>query len=186
MNNMFNTAFFLSYLLLLAVMFILPFYTAAGYSIMNNTTSQLGAQLTPNAWVMNLTFVLIGLTSICAGWPHYEGYWIQKSMLLIFGISLVLVAFFSHAPIDTSLNYNVQEDKLHSLFASATGFSFTILAISTGFIKVHKTEMLLPIMIGIVATLLSLLMFKLENFAGIWQRLIFILSFGWMAYEFRK
>jgi hypothetical protein len=106
-------------------------------------------------------------------------------MLLIFGTSLVLVAIFSHAPIDISLNYNVQEDKLHSLFASATGFSFTILAISTGFVKVDKSEMLLPIMVGLLATFLSLLMFKVENYAGIWQRLLFIISFGWLVHEFR-
>jgi hypothetical protein len=75
---------------------------------------------------------------------------------------------------------------IHSLFASTTGFSFTVLAISTAFIKEGKSEMILPIMIGVLATILSLLIFKVENLTGIWQRLMFITTFGWMIYEFNK
>lgn len=167
-------------------MFILPFFTAEGYSIIRNTTSQLGAQKTPNSWIMNFTFAMIGLSSIYSGWGHYEGYWLQKTMLIIFGSSLVLCAIYSHAPINTKVPFNIREDEFHSLFASTTGLGFTILAISTAFIKETKSEMVLPISIGIIATLLSLMMFKIDTYAGIWQRLIFIISFGWMIYEFRN
>jgi hypothetical membrane protein len=176
----------LSYLILILVMFLLPFFSSEGYSIVKNTTSQLGAQKTPHSWIMNLTFVLMGFSSVYAGWSHFDGYWMQRILLLIFGISLMLVAFFNHKPIDSSLDYSMDEDKLHSLFAAVTGFSFTILAISTGFIKDDKSKMILPIVIGIVATFLSLLMFKLDNYSGIWQRLMFIITFGWMIYEFKE
>jgi hypothetical protein len=47
-------------------------------------------------------------------------------------------------------------------------------------------KMILPIMIGVLATILSLLIFKVENLTGIWQRLMFITTFGWMIYEFNK
>lgn len=178
--------FAISYLILILVMFLLPFFTAEGYSIIRNTTSQLGAQKTPNAWIMNITFALIGLSSIYAGWGHYEGYWFQKIMLIIFGLSLALCAIYSHAPVNTAISFSIREDEYHSLFASTTGFGFTVLAVSTAFTKETKSEMILPISIGIIATLLSLLMFKIEMFAGIWQRMIFIFSFGWMIYEFRN
>jgi len=167
-------------------MFVLPFFSAEGYSIVKHTTSQLGAQKTPNSWVMNIVFVLMGITSIWAGWAHYEGFWFQRTLLLIFGISLALVAVYSHAPITEGVIYSEKSDELHSLFASTIGFSFTILAISTTFIKEGKSEMILPVMIGVLATILSLLMFKLENFTGIWQRLMFIITFGWMIYEFKR
>jgi hypothetical membrane protein len=167
-------------------MFALPFFTAAGYSILKHTTSQLGAQNTPNAWMMNFTFALMGLTGIYAGWAHYHKYWLHKILLLSFGASLVFVAIYSHAPIDPLINYNVREDELHSVFASSTGFSFTILAISTGFIKKGKSRQFLPILIGLIATVLSMMMFSIENYRGIWQRLIFIISFAWMIYEFKN
>jgi hypothetical membrane protein len=178
--------FVASYILLILTMFLLPLFSAEGYSIVKHTTSQLGAQKTPNSWVMNIIFVMMGITSIWAGWLHYEGFWFQRILILIFGISLVLVAIYSHAPITEGLTFNKKYDKLHSLFASTTGFSFTVLAISTAFFKEGKSEMILPIMIGVLATILSLLIFKVENLTGIWQRLMFITTFGWMIYEFNK
>lgn len=178
--------FIVSYILLILTMFVLPFFSAEGYSIVEHTTSQLGAQKTPNSWIMNIIFALMGISSIWAGWSHYKGFWFHRILLLIFGISLILVAIYSHAPITEGLAYSEKSDQFHSLFASTTGFSFTILAISTGFIKDVKTEMALPVMVGIFATVLSLLMFKMENFTGIWQRLMFIITFGWMIYEFKR
>ncbi len=175
-----------SYIILILVMFGLPFFTAEGYSIISHTTSQLGAQKTPNSWIMNFTFALMGLTSIYAGWTHYSKYWLNKLLLVCFGISLVLTAIYSHAPINPTLTFSIREDELHSLFASTTGFSFTILAISTGFTKKSKSEKLLPIIIGVLATILSLMMFTIGSFMGVWQRLIFITSFGWLIFEFRN
>ncbi|UCG92615.1 MAG: DUF998 domain-containing protein [candidate division WOR-3 bacterium] len=60
---------------MLLVIFILPFYSFEEYSIIRNTTSQLGAHAAPNGWVMNLTFVLLGVTSIISGWKYLGRYW---------------------------------------------------------------------------------------------------------------
>jgi len=175
-----------SYLIMILIMFVLPFYTADGYSVVRHTTSQLGAQQTPNSWIMNLTFVMMGIASIYAGWSHYGKYWFHKVVLSIFGVSLLLTAVFSHSPINYDVNFSVREDELHSLFASSTGFSFCILAISTGLIKKKNSAKILPVLIGIAATLLSIMMLEVEMYKGIWQRLIFIISFGWMIYEFKE
>jgi hypothetical protein len=80
----------------------------------------------------------------------------------------------------------VQEDKFHSIFASTTGFSFTVLAISTGMIKEIRSEMILPVIVGISATVLSLMIFKMEGLMGLWQRILFLVSFGWLFIEFKK
>jgi hypothetical protein len=178
--------FFTAYLILALVMFALPFFSAEGYSIVRHTTSQLGAQNTPNAWVMNATFALMGLVSIYGGWSYYEGYWFQRMMLLVFGLSLALASVFSHAPISPGVAFDVQEDKFHSLFASTTGFGFTLLAISTGFIKRGDTVRVLPIAIGILATVFSMLIFSVAQYMGVWQRLLFLMSFAWLIYEFSQ
>ena len=166
-------------------MFILPFYSVDSYSILKNTTSHLGAQNESNAWIMNVTFVLLGLTSIISGWNFYKGLCFHRIILILFGISLICAAYFQHGPIDSGIKYDIKEDKFHSLFSNITGFSFVVLAISTAFIVELRREKLIAIIIGFSATIFSILMFEIEDLMGIWQRLIFISSFGWMIHLFR-
>lgn len=82
-----------AYVLLLLVMFVLPYFSAPEYSIIRNTLSQLGAQNTQNAWIMNFTFVTLGIGSIIAGWRYFEGFAFQRLFLVLFGLSLTLAAF---------------------------------------------------------------------------------------------
>ncbi len=175
-----------TYILMLLVIFILPFYSLENYTILKNTTSHLGAQNTPNSWIMNITFIMLGVTSIWTGWRFLGQYWFQKATLMVFGIALSMTAIFQHAPIDASLGFSVQEDQMHSLFANITGFSFSIFAISIGFITERKKHKIWAFTVTLLAPLLSALMFfkHTESWMGIWQRCIFIGMFGWMIYAF--
>ena len=92
------------------VMFILPFYSVDSYTISKNTTSHLGAQNESYAWIMNVTFVLLALTSIISGWKFYQGLWFHRVVLIIFGISLICAAYFQHGPIDPGIKYDIMED----------------------------------------------------------------------------
>jgi len=177
-----------AYIAMFLVMFILPFFSLENYSILKNTTSHLGAQNTPNAGIMNVVFVLLGTTSIIGGWRFLGKYWFHKIALIGFGASVILTAFYQHAPIDNLLEYNTKEDEMHSLFAKTTGWSFTIFAVAIAFISKNRSQQILVISIAVLAVLLSLMMFypKTENLMGVWQRMMFILSFGWMIYTFRK
>ncbi|MFH1542533.1 MAG: DUF998 domain-containing protein [bacterium] len=172
------------YLALLLTMFILPYFSAPGYSIIKNTTSHLGAQATPNAWIMNLIFILLGLSTIIDGWRHLKEFWFQKIVLTVFGLALIGTAFFRHAPITTGIPFDRLADEWHSNLASLTGFSFTLLAISSAFIVKKPRQRILALAVGIGATILSLLFFTLPAYAGLWQRLIFIFSFAWLIYFF--
>jgi len=174
-----------AYLIMLLVIFILPFYSVPEYSIIKNTPSHLGGQNMPAAWIMNITFILLGVASIWNGWPRLKGYWFQRIVLLIFGGSLILCAFYQHAPIIREMPVDVQEDKMHSIFATLTGFSFSVFAIATCFITNNTTERAITAFVGMIALLLSILMFQVEDYMGIWQRMIFIISFGWMIYIFK-
>ena len=174
-----------AYLLMIIVIFTLPFFSVDSYTILKNTSSHLAAQNEPYAWIMNITFVCLGLASIVSGWNFYKRFWFHRIILVVFGISLVFAAYYQHGPIDTGVKYDINEDKLHSLFSNITGFTFVLLAISTAFILKQKKEKLLAFTIGISATLLSILMVKVADLMGFWQRIIFISSFGWMIYLFR-
>ena len=175
-----------AYALLLLVMFILPYYSSPEYSIIRNTLSQLGAQNSQNAWIMNFTFVSLGIGSIIAGWRYFEGFAFQRLFLILFGLSITLAAFFNHAPVNSLIQYKIPEDGWHSYFIFTTGLTFIILTVTSAFIPQNQTDRLLAIAAGVSVLFLSALMSAAPDKAGIWQRLYFIISFGWMIYNFKN
>jgi len=183
MNNSFSYLMF-PYLLMLLVIFILPFYSVESYSILQNTISHLGAQHAPYAWVMNTTFVLLGLGSMLSGWSYLKGYGFHKLTLLIFGFSLIGAAIYQHAPIVAGVAFDAEEDRMHSIFSSLTGVSFTVFAMSAAFILRYRTAKIWALSVGVLAVLLSVLIFTVPEYRGIWQRAMFIIAFGWLIVLF--
>ncbi len=105
-----------AYILMIFVMFVLPFYSFEGYCIIKNTTSHLGAQGAPNAWIMNIVFILLGAASVVAGWLNLKQFWFQKIILTVFGLALIMTGIFQHAPLLADIPYSVRNDELHSFF----------------------------------------------------------------------
>ena len=174
-----------AYILILLLMFILPLFSVPDYSIIRNTIGELGAQSSPYAWVVNFTFVFLAIGSVIAGWAGFEGFTLHRIILVLFGISLTLSAFFNHAPINPDMRYNITEAGLNSYFACTAVFSFIILSIATSFIMERQHERLLALAAGSSAIVLSILASESEQMAGIWHRLLLIVSFGWMIYNFK-
>lgn len=174
-----------AFVLILLLMFVLPLFSVPDYSFIRNTICELGAQYSPYAWIMNFTFVFLAIGSVIAGWAYYEGFTLHRIVLVLFGIFLTLMAFFNHAPIDPYIRNNITEAGLHAYFACTAVFSFTILSIATSFIMERPHKRLLAIAAGVSVILLSVLTSESDQLAGVWQRLIFIISFGWMIYNFR-
>lgn len=66
---------------------------------------------------MRFGFVALGLgLSIDALYAVRQGQW-PNCLFLVFGVSMVLVAVFSHRPINPELNYDLTDDMLHSFFS---------------------------------------------------------------------
>ncbi len=186
-NKLLNIRYLLfTSLLLLLVMFVLPFYSVDAYSIVKNTTSHLGAQNAPNAWMMNVTFIIVGISCVLEAWLHLGKFWLHKILLSVFGLGLVLTGIFRHAPIVEGVIFDATADKLHSLFATVVGFSFTFFAISTAFIEKAVKHRAIDISVGVIATILSMFMGTLPAYSGIWQRAIFIISFAWLVLMFER
>lgn len=167
---------------MLLVMFILPFFSVDEYSILKNTTSHLGAQDAPYAWIMNVVFALLGISAIVDSWTRLSKYWLHKVVISVFGISLILTAFFQHAPIVSGVEFNKIEDDLHSKFATITGFSFVFFAIASAFIESTTVRRVIAVAVGIIASLFSMLIFNMPDLAGVWQRMMFIMVFAWLIY----
>lgn len=125
-----------SYMLFVLVAFILPFFSFKGYSIINHTTSHLGAQGSPYAFIMNGMFVLLGLLSFYTFFQTKVVFY--QVIGGLFGISLALTGVFLHGPLVEGIVVNTLYDTLHSVFASTTGFSFTFLVFGHEFMHTGK------------------------------------------------
>ena len=110
----------------------------------------------------------------------------HRVLLIVFGLSLIGAGIFSHTPINTEMAYSQTEDFYHSIASSLTGFSFTIFAISSAFIESKNKRKVIAVLVGFIAVGLSILMMNLPQYAGIWQRLIFTISFTWIIYFFNN
>ncbi len=186
-SNLFDFRYlFYANLLILFVMFVLPFYSVDTYTIIKNTTSHLGAQNAPNAWIMNVSFMIVGIACLLEAWLHLKKFWIHKILLSIFGLSLIFTGIFSHAPIIEGAVFSSLEDQLHSFFATVVGFSFTIYAISAIFIEKTLKHRTINFMVALIAIFLSILIFHLSDYSGIWQRAIFIISFSWLIFMLER
>ncbi len=119
-------------------------------------------------------------------WLHLGKFWFQKAILSVFGLSLVFAGIFQHAPIIEGVSFDSAEDKLHSVFATAVGFSFVIYAVSSAFIEKAARHRIMDISAGLAATFLSVLMFYFPDFSGIWQRAIFIITFAWLIFMLER
>lgn len=167
------------------VMFVLPLFSAPGYSIIRNTLSELGAQSAPRAWIMNYYFIALAIGSVVAGWRNFEGFIFHRIVLVIFGLSLLSMALFNHAPVNPDIHFSLTEDGWHAYFACTAGLSFILLSLASGLILDKQQDRLLAIGAGLSMLLLSILMSEAEWAAGVWQRLMFMIAFGWMIYNFR-
>jgi len=172
--------------LMLMAMLILPFFMVPDHSIIRNTISELGAQVTPYSWIMNTIIAALAVSSVMSGWRYYEGYVFQRIILLLFGIALLLAAIFNHAPVNPEIPFNIIEDGWHSYLMNTTWLSFIILTFSTVLIPEKPVSKPYSVMTGISAVLLLLLVTEADQTAGIWQRLQFIISFAWLISTFKK
>lgn len=175
-----------AYIILVITIFILPYYSEKGYSIIKNTSSELGAQGAPNAFVMNIVFIIFGIASIISALIHLKKYRVHQLLLIIFGAGLIMGAFFRCRPIIEGVSYSAILDLMHSVFAVISFGSFILFAFFTISVGETMAERILSLFAGILSAILSALMFCVTNFAGLWQRTLFIILFAWLIFFIEK
>lgn len=172
-------------ILMVVAMFLLPFTGEGDQSIVRNTLYELASGSSTGSLVMNLIFAALACSSAIAGWKSFEGSVFQKITLALFCVSLALSAFFNKSSAESDIYPNVIEDEIHSYFVCTTWMNFTIMVFSTTLLLKKKADRLISSLTGISVILLLLLVAESVCAAGLWNRLLFILSFGWMIYIFK-
>jgi len=152
------------------------------YSVLTNTTSEAAAQATNGAWVARGAFFLfglavLGLVSLKNNWPP-SARWLHR----LFGVSMLAVAVFSHRPIASGVPYDVFEDTLHSVAATAMGFAFAAGVLVVGWERIPRWRLL--DLIALAASIaIPVAMGLAGDWAGLLQRLLFLIAYVWYVAE---
>lgn len=165
----------------LTAIVVAPFFSVPEYSSARNAISELGAQGSPNAWIMRAGFVAYGLGVLVDAARRLRVTPLVGVVFVVFGLAMAMSAVFSHRPVDQTLSYDVREDELHSLFATVVGFAFTFGAVAQSFIERSLWRRLACYVAAVAAIGLPLAMLGFAEIAGVLQRLMFAISFAWLV-----
>jgi hypothetical protein len=156
------------------------------YSWLTHTTSESAAQGVDGAWLARLGFLLFGLGVIwlAALKRRAWGRW-APVLHVCFGVFMIAAAVFSARPWDPNLPYDPIEDLLHSVAATAMGFSFAFGVVA---IVLRRTDNDLTVRwldaVAIVASVvLPVGMMLVTDVAGALQRGIFLVAYAWYGRE---
>ncbi|RMA58763.1 DUF998 domain-containing protein [Ulvibacter antarcticus] len=182
--RLYASIYVFAFILLTAVAFILPYYSEEGMTILGNSISDLGAQQTNRSWVINFSIAFMSIATLVFGSYALKRHSIQLAALYFFCVSFGMTGIFKSAGLNELIHYNYTYDALHFLFYEISGIAFAVLCISLFFKidkKVHKFQ---TIVVFLVVVALSLVPFQFSEYQGIFHRLIFIVTLGWLFYAF--
>jgi hypothetical membrane protein len=171
------------FVLSVLAIFVLPFSSETA-SILENSLSELGAQQVPKAIVMNFLIFFLSIITTVFGSFALKRYYVQLIMLYFFTTSLFLTGVFQAAGSNPAIIYNFTQDALHALFLTLTGFAFCVFCVSLLLILKEKKQKLQTLFMLIITIIFSIVILTITDFQGIFQRLLFIGSFGWLFYAF--
>ena len=174
-----------TYFLMLPAMFVLPLISAADHSIAENTMYELADQSIFASVIIHVIIMVLAAGLVVTGWLWYKGFIFQKIFLLLFGLSLIMTALVSLHGMVTNVTQYRGKIGWYSYFINTAWLTFIILALSTSSILNNSSGRFWSVIAGLSGLLLTILVYEAEFAAGIWQRLLFIISFGWMIYTFR-
>ncbi len=176
------TFFVFVYAVMLLVIFILPGFSAEGYSIVSNSLSELGAQATPNSWVMNSVLIGLSVATAYMATKKLGRFWMPLYLLYFFALALFFTAIYQHAPIE-GVSFLEREHLTHSVFSMITGTAFCAYCIAVAFIIKRNLQKASAIFMLTLAISLSLFMLEFPEYRGVFQRILFITAFGWLFYS---
>lgn len=171
----------LGILIFATIILLGPFYTVEGYSVIANTISELGAQMTRNNFVAISGFVAFGL-GIVIEWIRRRS-WVTAPFLL-FGLFIIAAGLLPHRPIDPAIAYNETINQLHSVMASAGGIAVTLGFLWQGFKESATKKRIGDFYMAGICLIMPMAMFAMPKFQGLIQRLMYFQVFIWMWFFF--
>lgn len=165
---------------------VAPLVMPEGYSWVTHTTSESAAQGVQAAWIARTGFLLFGLGVIWLTVSRRRA-WTRWTAVFHagFGVFMVATAVFSTRSWDAAIPFNPVEDALHSATATLLGFCFA-LGVLARLLQRRKEQSDIRRfdVLALCATVaFPAAMMLLAQFAGIFQRLMFLVAYVWYLRE---
>lgn len=157
-----------------------PAVSHPAYDSIRHSTSELAGRNMPGAWLMRGGFALFGASVAVAATLRARANPARTAALVGFGIGMIAAAFWHHDPIDPALGSNAIDDQRHSIAATTAGIAFTIAVLAQLAQHGWPRRDWLSWLALAASALLPAVMFIWPETAGLWQRLMFLISFAWL------
>lgn len=166
--------------------YIAPLVMPRDYNWLTNAISEAAAQGLQYAWLTRLGFLMFGLAVL---WlvVYKRDTWSRgvSWMQLIFAVSMLGTAAFSHKPWIAAVPYDPFEDFLHSVTATSMGFAFAFGVIARLIQRSRniRHQKVLDLVAIIAATVITPIGEYMPSIAGLLQRMMFAIAYLWFMYE---
>jgi hypothetical protein len=173
-------------LIVVTAIVIGPLVSPSEFSIIRHSTSEQAGQQMAGAWIMRTGFVAYGLGTAIAALSDWSTRRYVRLAFLFFGGGLIGTAVWSNASIIPGVVSDMEEDWLHSIASGVVGTAFAAgcaaRLLGPGGFKRDSLSW-----VGLVSSVvLPIVMNTFPEFRGIFQRVMFAISFVFVTREFRE
>jgi hypothetical protein len=155
------------------------------YSWVRHSVSESAGQGVPDAWIARLGFLLLGfavllLAGIAASrWGHAA-----TALFRAYGVAMIATAAFAHRPW-LDVPFDAFEDSLHSLTATAVGFTFTVgvVLVAIGRGGGATAARTFDAVAVVAAVVISVMVVNVAGLSGLAQRVMFGIGYVWFGLE---
>ena len=160
-----------------------PMLMPDSYSIIAHSVSESAAQRLDGVWTARAGLLLFGLAVlVLAGGDRWD-LWARIAHRT-YGVAMISTAAFAHKPWQ-DVPYDEFEDLLHSIASFAVGLGFVAGVILVG-VKRTRPSLWMKGFDGLAvaaSVAIPMIMFNLDGYAGLVQRVMFLIAYAWYASE---
>ena len=153
-------------------------FAGSNYDWTKNTISDLGAQGYERKLIMQLGFIVFGLTLVLG--HLFTGLTWRTSAILVYAICVALTGVFCTKPFVGIEAFSNTQSNLHSIFAQIAGIAFSIGILTQVFFASNNQLKYIHVAFFILVISLSATFGFVKSYQGIVQRLLYLSSFIWL------
>ncbi|MBS1635814.1 MAG: DUF998 domain-containing protein [Bacteroidetes bacterium] len=165
----------------LSFIIVAHIFSSPEYSFVKNTINDLGAQGYSKKLIMQTGFLLFGIT-LSSG-ILLNGMSLKNALILIYGLCVALTGIFCTKPflyLETT-HYSKLHSNLHSAFAQIAGIAFSIGILLQWYLEKIPDVKWKHLLFFTLIISCSLAFGLIKNYQGVVQRLLYLISFWWLA-----
>lgn len=165
----------------LSFIIVAHIFSSTDYSFVKNTISDLGAQGYNKKLIMQTGFLLFGIT-LSSG-ILLNGMSLNNALILIYGLCVALTGIFCTKPflhLETT-HYSQLHSNLHSAFAQIAGIAFSIGILLQWYLEKIPDIKWKHLLFFALIISCSLAFGLIKNYQGVVQRILYLISFWWLA-----